>query len=522
VPPKPDETKDSDKPPAGKELPKKAPAPKEDAEQDPATNPNAVDAAPDSDPDKPASQKGDDASDAATDDANAAGQPPVPGDDQGVSQKGENPSSDDDGSKPDFGKSDDSVDSGNDQKPESGKTNPDGSKPEDLPAAHEGDPCPSCGNGKLTKAQADEFNTEEQALASGDETETQVADDADGGHYPGDDSSGDQKDDGSTDDSGSPDQTDSAGESDDDPDKDGKPKPWPSKKNSPPPDKSKQVVKSTLTPEGVSSMAPRPMMKVVAEQQDQIRKLEAQNAWLYSAVNRLATVAGLKQVTADENNPADPIPSPGAEAPYSTLEQERQPGARADVAAIGGVPGETDVAADSTTTVDAIGGINADTPYNVSEDVTKPTEGTDGHRPLDEVRTRPRVEFGNPLKPDAAFPLQGEWAGKATVGSASRGFAALRLARLRIEAGIEQGEDVVIAQRIEADASISDGLLAYEAETLTKTISAGARRTTAAAQPQRRQAAATRAVPSVAASAPAPTLGSTTGAAVSADEMLFE
>lgn len=478
--PKPDEAKDDQKPPAGKELPKKAPSPSEDAGDDPAHNPNAVDAKPDSDPSKPDSQKGDDAADTKTDDK---GNPFAKGD-------GPAPAKDGDDSKPGFGKTDDSADGG---KPK--KTNPDGSDPATLPAAHEGDPCPSCGTGKLTKADAAAFNDEADALQSGDETQkevTDVAEHEDQEHYPGDDTSSDDSD-----------------EKDDDK----------KKKPSPTDTKSKEGVKSSITPEGVSSMAARPMMQVVQEQQAEIKKLTAQNQWLYRAVTTLATAAGLR-VTADDANPANPIPSPGAEAPFSTLQQERDSGTKGDVAGIGGVPGATDVAADATDTVDSIGGVKADTPYNISEDVTKPTEGTDGHRPLDEVRTVPEIQFGDALKPDAAFPLQGEFAGRATVGSAARGFAALRLARLRISAGIETGDDVVVAQRIESDASLSDQTLAYEADVLSKTLTAQAKRTPAG-QPGRRVAAA-RAVPSVAASAPAPSLGSTTGAAVGSDEFAFE
>jgi len=276
----------------------------------------------------------------------------------------------------------------------------------------------------------------------------------------------------------------------------------------------------------------RPVLAAVAEQQKQIDLLLAQNKFLYNAVNRIATVAGLRVASdsedykpahggypgdvkvnddddskddsdkppwlqddsdkdsddkkearrrranfrrqADEENPANPIPDPSSEAPYSTTEQTLKPGlARGDVSQIGGVPGATNVSADATTTVDQVGGISADQGYNIDEDVTKPISGTEGPLPLDQVRTLPNIEFGNPLAPEIMFPLEGEWANKVTLGSQARTYASLRLARLRMEAGIAdpQGDDLVLGNAIQTDASLSDGAIHREIETLSKVIS---------------------------------------------------
>lgn len=269
----------------------------------------------------------------------------------------------------------------------------------------------------------------------------------------------------------------------------------------------------------------RPLMQVVAEQQKQIAELQAQNRWLYSATNKIAAAAGLRTAAdddspdksdddkdssddkddsnqppwlkddadktddekkeaarrranfrrqADETNPANPIPDPSSEAPFSTTEQARQPGlGRVDVTQIGAAPGATGVAADTTTTVDQIGGISADQGYNIDEDVTKPVSGTEGPLPLDQVRTVPEIQFGNPLKPDAAFPLQGDWANKVSLGSQARTYASLRLARLRMESGIAdpQSDDLVLGEAIQRDASITDGAIYNEIETLTKVVS---------------------------------------------------
>lgn len=279
----------------------------------------------------------------------------------------------------------------------------------------------------------------------------------------------------------------------------------------------------------------RPILAAVAQQQKKIDQLEAQNQFLYRAVNKLATVAGLRVTAdgdpdwkgqqyrgdvadgptsysdaadngsrksdddgdsdadeqkearrrranaarranfrrqADEKNPAQPIPDPGSEAPYSTSDQARNSGTKGDVSQIGGVPGATNVGADATDTVDSIGGIDADSGYNINEDVTKPISGTEGPIPLADVRTLPNIEFGNPLKPEIAFPLEGEWANKATLGSQARTYASLRLARLRMEAGIAdpQGDDLILGQSIQVDSKITDGAIYNEIETLTKVI----------------------------------------------------
>ena len=57
-------------------------------------------------------------------------------------------------------------------------------------------------------------------------------------------------------------------------------------------------------------------------------------------------------------------------------------------------------------------------------------------------------------------------------GAAVRGWAA----RLRISAGLAQGDDLVLAAGIEKDASISDAMLEHEVKVLSKVVDARPRR----------------------------------------------
>ena len=84
----------------------------------------------------------------------------------------------------------------------------------------------------------------------------------------------------------------------------------------------------------------------------------------------------------------------------------------------------------------------------------------------------PEIQFGNPLVPDTAFPLQGEFAEKASLGSKGRTYAALRLARLRKAAGIDTtGQDeLVLANAIDTNASLTDGAISQEIDVLTQVV----------------------------------------------------
>jgi len=222
---------------------------------------------------------------------------------------------------------------------------------------------------------------------------------------------------------------------------------------------------------GVSDMA-APTVKVLASHQAEIRRLKAENAQLRRSVNYIAAAVGITRF-ADDQNPAEPIPQPAGGAPSETSEEAMNAATRVNVQEIGSTP-VNGVGADATTTVDQVGGINADTPYSINTEVTTPVSGTETRIPLDKVRTLPEIQFGNPLVPDTAFPLEGPFAEKATLGSKGRTYAALRLARLRKAAGVDEtgSDEIVVANAIDTNASLSDGAIAQEIDILTKVVTA--------------------------------------------------
>lgn len=243
----------------------------------------------------------------------------------------------------------------------------------------------------------------------------------------------------------------------------------------------------------------RPAIQALAEQQELIDRLNARCAALahiaevqqeqinrfglgLRAISQLAGVEG-KVVTAmtkraDVQNPAQPVPEPPAVPATQSTEEVEAPEAQANVQTPGLVPGSTqDVAADATTTVYTPGEDIPGPAFKNLVDVTAPVDGTQNPRPLAEVKTESDVRVGDPMVATTAFPLQGPFANaqrtskKAAQQSndGNRTMASIRLARLRIEAGIaEPGEDLALAATIEKDASLSTDAIEAEIGTLTK------------------------------------------------------
>jgi len=242
-------------------------------------------------------------------------------------------------------------------------------------------------------------------------------------------------------------------------------------------------------------------MKVVAEQQQQIRTLE-------KVVSTLCSLAGIR-IVADDANPAQPVAQPagGGAVPFSVA-----PLTTEDVANVGGTPGASNVAPDATANVDSIGGEDANGSTTQQTVVTEPVPYAAGAMPYNDVVTRPVIEFGDPLDPEVAFPLQGDFASPAGFSSgpvaptepndvstvarrrrqatrtrqAARGrqaasraprpapqpsdgrtFAAIRLARLQIAAGLVKGDDLSLGQKIAKDRSLSDEYIQTQIETLS-------------------------------------------------------
>lgn len=258
-------------------------------------------------------------------------------------------------------------------------------------------------------------------------------------------------------------------------------------------------------------MAPRTAMQVMAEQQElitkQAKRIEAQDKSIESVlkvagdlqgqINRLsrglqafsqmagveakvASSMGLKLVQADALNPAQPVPEPPTAPPTETTVEVKTPEAFADVQAPGLVPGSTqDVAADKTTT-NYVPGLEIDSPALKNlVDVTAPIEGTQGQRPLNEMKTEIDVRVGDPMNPATAFPMRGGFAQQQRTSAVHktaqqiaeeaslRTFASLRLARLRIRTGVDSATgDTELATRIEKDASMSINDIEREIGTL--------------------------------------------------------
>lgn len=256
------------------------------------------------------------------------------------------------------------------------------------------------------------------------------------------------------------------------------------------------------------------LLKVASEQQAQIDRLSKGLQALSQMAGVEAKVAssmGLKLVQADALNPAQPVPEPPAGPPTETTVETKTPEAFADVQAPGLVPGSTqDVAADKTTT-NYQPGMEIEGPaFKNLVDVTQPVDGTQGQRPLKETKTETDVRVGDPMNPQTAFPLRGDFAQQQRTSSVQktaeqiaqdaslRTFASLRLARLRIRTGVEPSTgDTEVATRIEKDASMSINDIEREIgtlETIVKRASAAENRNPSLVP----KSAARRAAPSLA------------------------
>ena len=283
----------------------------------------------------------------------------------------------------------------------------------------------------------------------------------------------------------------------------------------------------------------RPALQALAEQQklideqrtvishllhrDQVHSSQIQR--LAAGLQTLASHGGAEvegrvkvamiQKRADEQNPAQPIPEPAPEPPSASTVETKTPEAFADVTAPGMVPGSNnDVAADAVSTAYTPGQDIPSPGVNHLVDVTRPIDGTQGPRPLSETKTEVDVRTGNPMNPQVAYPVGGPFANAQRTGSLEgdggereRVFAAQRLARLRIASGIADGDDLVQAQAIVANASMSIQQIKTEIETLTQVSKAAARRP--ATQPQQarpglvpRSASVQRTVPVMGSSGP--------------------
>lgn len=252
------------------------------------------------------------------------------------------------------------------------------------------------------------------------------------------------------------------------------------------------------------------LLQAVAAQQKQIRFLAHQNAVQGLQLAYVAKLAGVsKQVEAikkkaDAENPGQPVPNPPSEPAVESTEQAVTPEAYDDVRNPGITPGSAqDLAADTTDVALAPGASLPTAPFNELVNVQAPVAGTETQLPLDQTRIEQDVRVGpqaSPVvNPQVAFP----WhispnqsnQGQATASVGNRTIAALRLARLQIEAGLATGDDLALGAQIEAS-GVSDAEIVSTASTLESVKKAASKSRPAGLVP--RSASVQRTTPSLA------------------------
>jgi uncharacterized Zn finger protein (UPF0148 family) len=324
----------------------------------------------------------------------------------------------------------------------------------------DGDQCPVCGKGQLLNTGVSEQDTDEDEDEEDDEDRDQ--------------------------------QDDTPADSDQD---------LPASKNSATA-KYRHPLKERQMQNALAALAE--LQTLVEHQQRENNKLQRRVAVKDSQIQRLT--AGLQAIAqhlgpevdtivrtamlrkrADEQNPAQPVPEPAAEPPVESTVQTKTPEAFADVRAPGMVPGSNqDVAADAVSTAYTPGQDIPSPAVRYLTDVTAPVDGTQGPRPLRETKTNVDVRIGNPMNPQTAFPLNAPFDQAQRTASSGdlRFMASMRLARLRIQARLEEGEDLVIAQRI-ASSGLDIAVINQEIELLNKVSKAAARTSGATPMPPR-------------------------------------
>jgi hypothetical protein len=256
----------------------------------------------------------------------------------------------------------------------------------------------------------------------------------------------------------------------------------------------------------------------IAEQSAHIEALSAQLRYLASAagVGRELDEVGRRVMRrhADILNPASPVPDPPEGPPSETTEQALMPEAMDDPSRPGATPGANSRVPAAQTTTAITPGVEMQTPPATNlVDVTAPVQGTnpsqDGGVPLSQRRIETDVRIDpDPLKAHgpgiggqgdngAAFPwlldaqMPGQQQGQGgqpgqgqraaslhpqegEAESSRRTFGAIRLAKLRVQAGLAQGDELSVAERIERDASLSTPMIEHDISTLEQLGRSGA------------------------------------------------
>ncbi len=239
-----------------------------------------------------------------------------------------------------------------------------------------------------------------------------------------------------------------------------------------------------------------------------IAELSAQNEVLSAQLRYLASAAGIDRELAEVGrrvlrrqadilNPASPVPDPPQGPPSETTEQALQPESMDNPGRPGTTPGANSRVPAQQTTTAITPGVEMQTPPATNLiDVTQPVQGTnpsqDGGVPLEQRRIETDVRIDpDPLKAHgpgiggqgdngSAFPwildAQGggqqsqqgltQAASRNEAEASRRTFASIRLAKLRVQAGLDQGEELAVAERIERTASLPTVMIEHEISTL--------------------------------------------------------
>ena len=254
--------------------------------------------------------------------------------------------------------------------------------------------------------------------------------------------------------------------------------------NDPKPDDPVQKASSaTEVVEGPEGDTMRPSQAIIASQEQRIARLSAENAVLRRR-------AGLVR-TADEENPAQPVPEPAPGAATQSTSDTRAADTTTEVTTPGAAL--TDVAPMTTTDVTTPGAAATEVGADATTEVTTPVAGATEMPSYEQSVTLVQPDASgasNGTDKTNAFAEDNSWVQSAEAKIKARTYACLRLAQLRIQAGLASGDQLVESQRIEASRPSDDAI-----RTEIATLTAVAQRQASVA-PRRREAA--RSMPSLA------------------------
>lgn len=382
----------------------------------------------------------------------------------------------------------------------------------------EGSPCPNCGQATLISASELSENAlglpepgtepEHDDLADPDSVaeDGQAPGDEDGGAPPfGQDEDAGEEEPGPDEEEAPPGQAPDEGDqededsSDDEDEDEAVPNPPNTKKGQ----NSRVAGHGQQTPRKEATV-PNPGHAKAASLQAMVARLEQVESQLAAALHRTATlelqntylarVAGLApemdaiRRTADLGNPASPVPDPPSQPAPESTEQALAPATEDDVRRPGETPGSVNhVPAQQVDTPMQPGVSYPTAPANQLIDVTAPTQGTETHVPNQMTRIEEDVRVGDPMNPEIAFPWNpnmggpdvqdqmtggqraaAKTAGRTESANGARTMAAMRLGRLRVQAGLAKGDELAVGASIEADRSMSDQMINHEITTLSQ------------------------------------------------------